>query len=185
MRLLRPFVACLLLLVAAGLSSAMGQPLPRSILVLNPSDARGPFYYQIFAALRTSVNATAGSPVTLFAENLDLSRFGGAEYETSLENHLRVKYRDKPVGVLVAVGPAIAATFAMFCSVAFWLGEMSLFVSGASTTNPTRTIFTLLLPMKISPRCMLFASVQQVSRPQLVIALFTPGSLTPKSTVWS
>jgi len=106
MRLLQPFVVCVLFCIASGLSSAMAQPLPRSILVLNPSDARGPFYYQIFAALRTSVDGAAGQPVTLYVENLDLSRFGGMEYEASLESHLRVKYRDKPVGVLVGVGPA-------------------------------------------------------------------------------
>src|SRR5262249_16943357 len=59
-----------------------------------------------FAALRASVNAKSPSPVSIYVESLDLSRFGGPEYEGSLQTHFRVKYRDKPIGVLVAVGSA-------------------------------------------------------------------------------
>jgi signal transduction histidine kinase len=108
MRLFRHIVVCVLC-IAAGCASTAARPLPRSILVVNPSDERGPFYYQIFAALRAGVDAAPGPPVTLYVENLDLSRFFGAQYEASLESHLRVKYGDKPVGVLVAVGPAALA----------------------------------------------------------------------------
>ena len=108
MRLLRQFLACLIVCLAANAPAAT-PPLPRSMVIVNPSDARGPFYYQIFAALRATVNAAAGPPVTLYVENLDLSRFNGADYEASLASHLRVKYRDKPVGVVVAVGPAALA----------------------------------------------------------------------------
>jgi ABC-type uncharacterized transport system substrate-binding protein len=39
-------------------------------------------------------------------ENLDLSRFGGPPYEQSLRAHLQVKYQDKPIGVVVAIGDA-------------------------------------------------------------------------------
>ena len=46
-------------------------------------------------------------------------------------------------------------------------------------------MFTLLLPMKIIPRRMLSKLFQQVSKPQLVMARLTPGSLVLKVTVWS
>jgi len=78
---------------------------PRSILVLDPANVRGPFYFEIFSSLRAIVNATS-PPVTIYNESLDLSRFRGADYEESLQGHLRVKYRDKPVGVVVAIGSA-------------------------------------------------------------------------------
>ena len=78
----------------------------RSILVLNQSDAPGPLYYQIFSGLRAAVNANTRSYTTLYAENLDLSRFNGQAHEESLRRYLKEKYRDRPIGVVVAVGSA-------------------------------------------------------------------------------
>jgi signal transduction histidine kinase len=80
--------------------------LPRSILVLDQSDMRGPFPYMVFSGLRATVNASASSSVTIYVESLDLSRFSGRNYAESLQAHFRVKYRDKPIGVIVAVGSA-------------------------------------------------------------------------------
>ena len=76
----------------------------RSILVLDQSETRGPFYYQIFSGLRSAVNADTRSHTTLYSENLDLSRFNGATYEESPRQRLKEKYRDRPIGVVVAVG---------------------------------------------------------------------------------
>jgi signal transduction histidine kinase len=78
----------------------------RSILVLDQSEPRGPFYFQIFSGIRAELNAGARTYTSLYAENLDLSRFNGKDYEESLQRHLRQKYRDKSLGVIVAVGAA-------------------------------------------------------------------------------
>lgn len=79
---------------------------PRSILVLDQSDLRGSFYYEVFSALRDAVNAEGRSHITLYTESLDLSKFSGEAYEESLRRHLQVKYRDTPIGVVVAIGAA-------------------------------------------------------------------------------
>jgi len=79
---------------------------PRSILVLDQSEARGPFYYQLFSGLREVVTKDAKPHTTLYAENLDLSRFKGAAYEQSLQRFLKEKYQDRPIGVVVTVGAA-------------------------------------------------------------------------------
>jgi signal transduction histidine kinase len=79
---------------------------PRSILVLDQSETRGPFYYQLFSGLREVVTRDARPNTTLYAENLDLSRFKGAAYEQSLQRYLSEKYQDRPIGVVVAVGAA-------------------------------------------------------------------------------
>jgi signal transduction histidine kinase len=79
---------------------------PRSILVLDQSEARGPFYYQLFSGLREVVSKEARPHTTLYAENLDLSRFKGVAYEQSLQRYLKEKYRDRPIGVVVTVGAA-------------------------------------------------------------------------------
>src|SRR3954452_18798585 len=97
----------ILLVVALATACAMAEEArPRSILVLDQSDLRGPFYYQIFSALRAVVTTDARSHTTLYAEDLDLSRFDGPAYEESLKRYLTEKYRDRPIGVIVAVGEA-------------------------------------------------------------------------------
>jgi signal transduction histidine kinase len=83
-----------------------GELRPQSILVLDQSDLRGSFYYEVFSELRAAVNAQGRSHITLYTESLDLSRFKGEAYEESLREHLQVKYRDTPIGVIVAIGAA-------------------------------------------------------------------------------
>ena len=78
----------------------------RSILVLDQSEPRGPFYFQIFSAIRSEINADTHGHTSLYAENLDLSRFNGKDYEESLKRHLKEKYRNKGIGVIVTVGAA-------------------------------------------------------------------------------
>jgi hypothetical protein len=99
----------LIVLLAAMLAST-GPPAqemrPRSILLLDQSDLRRPFSYQVFSELRAVVSADTRSHTNLYAESLDLNRFDGPEYEHSLQRHLKEKYRDRPIGVLVAIGVA-------------------------------------------------------------------------------
>ena len=92
------------LLAPAELSAA--DPRARSILYLDQSDLRGPFYFQIFSALRAEVSAGSAPHVTLFAEDLDLSRFESDAYKATLRQLLKEKYRDNQIGIIVAVGAA-------------------------------------------------------------------------------
>lgn len=79
---------------------------PQSILVLDESDLRGPFYYQVFAGLRDVVSADGDGHVTLYSESLDLSRFSGPAYEQALRQYLKEKYQGKPIGAIVSAGAA-------------------------------------------------------------------------------
>ncbi len=79
---------------------------PHSILVLDQAELRGPFYDLLFSGLRDVVVGHTHSNVTLYGENLDLSRFGGQAYEQNLKRFLHEKYRDKPIGAVVAIGGA-------------------------------------------------------------------------------
>src|SRR5437016_9009097 len=90
-------------LLASAQATAQGVS-AKSILVLDQSDMRGPFYYQVFSGLRSVLNAERQAHVTLYTESLDLSRFRGEAYEESLLRHLGEKYRNLPIGVVVAVG---------------------------------------------------------------------------------
>jgi signal transduction histidine kinase len=95
----------LLVWLAALLACAdafAADPRPRSILVLDQFDSRGLAY----AAILKQVDDDRHLHTTVFAESLDLGRFKSEDYEASLEQHLRVKYRDKPIGVIITIGAA-------------------------------------------------------------------------------
>ena len=96
---------CLVLLLSPVDLQAPGAR-AQSVLVLDQSEPRGPFYFQIFSAIRAELNAKARARTSLYAENLDLSRLNGRDYEESLQHHLKEKYRDRSIGVIVAVGAA-------------------------------------------------------------------------------
>jgi signal transduction histidine kinase len=87
--------------------------------VLDQSDVRAPFYYEVFSRLRAVVNAGSGPPVTIYVESLDLNRFNGPGYEEGLQRHFQSKYREKPIGVVVPIGSA-ALDYAMRWRAALW-----------------------------------------------------------------
>jgi signal transduction histidine kinase len=99
-------LAVALTVLWASTCCAGAETRPRSILVLDQSELRGPFYYQLFSGLREVVTREARSHTTLYAENLDLSRFNGAAYEQNLQRYLKEKYQDRPIGAVVTIGAA-------------------------------------------------------------------------------
>ena len=107
--------------------------MPRSILVLEQSDVRGPFYGAIYSGLQSEVNAHATSPVTTYVESVELSRFPGPEYEQSLRAHLGVKYRNIPIGVVVTVGP-LALRYALQWRAELWPGIPIVFAFADEAT---------------------------------------------------
>jgi signal transduction histidine kinase len=94
-------IAGLLALLTPGHVSAQDGR-PQSVLVLDQSNLRGPFYYQLSSGLREVLDADGR--ITTYFENLDLTRFGGAAHEESLKRYLGEKYRDRSIGVIVANG---------------------------------------------------------------------------------
>lgn len=98
-------LACVVALLTPVQATAQ-EPRSRSILVLDQSDMRGPFYYQVISGLRSTVGADGPSQIMLYTESLDLSRFHGERYAASLLRHFKDKYRDIPIGAVVAVGAA-------------------------------------------------------------------------------
>ena len=88
------------LLAPTYLSAQDGRP--HSVLVLDQSNLRGPFYFQLASGLREVLDAEGR--ITIYGENLDLTRFGGAAYVESMKRHLKEKYRDRPIGVIIANG---------------------------------------------------------------------------------
>jgi signal transduction histidine kinase len=97
-------IAIGLVVYLASISGLAAEPRTRSVLVFDPSAAGGPFYPAIYAAIKSTIHATSVGPVSISLETLDLARFPGAAYEDSLRSHHKVKYRDKPIDLIIALG---------------------------------------------------------------------------------
>ncbi|MBB4372336.1 signal transduction histidine kinase [Bradyrhizobium sp. cir1] len=101
--LVRILIVCLLASLSRECIAADG-PRQRSILVLEEADFRSPFYLEIFAGIRAAANQNGRSRTVIYGESLDLARFPGPDYEESLVGHLKTKYAQRPIDVIVSIG---------------------------------------------------------------------------------
>jgi len=122
-RLAFAFAACV-----ACTSFVCAAPLPRSILYLDENDPGLPFAIGISAAFRATLNADSSERIAVYAENLDLVRSSGPRHEDILKTYLRDKYRERPVGVVVTIGPA-ALRFALQAKADLWPDTPVIFAS--------------------------------------------------------
>jgi len=101
-------ILLLAVVLTAGLApaaSSAADRLPRTVLVLDQSDADSAWYANFSSAFRATLGAgAAAEPVSVYTEHLDLSRFKGAPYDEALRSYLSEKFRDRPIGVVVAQG---------------------------------------------------------------------------------
>ena len=97
-------VLCTVLLLAAGMAtaSAAGQPRPRTVLVLEATNPNTSYFREVNKAFNAAVAAASANSVYVYVESLAFRDFEGIQYSELLRNFLREKYRDKPIGVIVA-----------------------------------------------------------------------------------
>src|SRR5215467_12758846 len=116
------FASSLVVVLIAGLGPAAGaesEPLPSSVLILNQTRAGLPWFAAFSAAFESILNAGPVNRFSVYSENLDLNRFPGTQHQEVLRTYLQNKYRDTPIGVLVAQGSA-ALEFVMRSRAELW-----------------------------------------------------------------
>ena len=80
------------------------EPLQRSVLVFDQSDPNSPWSVAFGGALRSTLNEGSATPLAIYTETFDFGRFNSPQYKEHLRHHLREKYRDRPIGVIVVYG---------------------------------------------------------------------------------
>jgi signal transduction histidine kinase len=121
----------MIVLLMAGLAPAMpapAEPLPRSVLILDQSDADSAWYAAFSSGFRSTLNSESAARVSIYAEHLDLSRFGNPRHDELLRAYLREKFRETRVGVLVAQGSS-ALEFVLRSRAELWPGMPVVFAS--------------------------------------------------------
>src|SRR5262245_33757990 len=109
-------------------ASGAADPLPRSILILDQVFSDSVWYVAFSSAFRSILNAASPPPIAMYAEHLDLARFHGTQHDEVLRRYLRDKYRDRPIGVLVAQGSS-ALEFVMRSRAELWPAVPVIFAS--------------------------------------------------------
>ena len=85
-------------------ASARADPLPRAVLIVDQSGPGTTAYVEMVDAFRSNLHVDADPALTVYHEKLDLNVFGGPWYRTVLQTYVHEKYRDRAIGVIVALG---------------------------------------------------------------------------------
>ena len=99
--------------LCAGMSSCVlaistalaAPPLPPSVLVLDQSASLRPWSTAIIKAIQSSISGNSARPISYYVEHLDLFDFYSPQYEDNLRNHFGDIYRDKPIDLILSIGP--------------------------------------------------------------------------------
>jgi hypothetical protein len=121
------FAAWLTVAIAVVLATpSAAQPLPRSVLILDQYAGSLPWVGLRNTVFRMALNAGRAASISIYEEFLDFNRFASPGYKESLRAHLGEKYRDKPIGLIVAFGP-LALDYAAHIRDALWPGTSIVF----------------------------------------------------------
>ena len=104
-------VACMLWFISvisvfATATTLADQQLPPSVLVIDQFEVSSAFSGSLLSSYRATIDRDASRPISTYVENLDLGRFAGSQFETALVNYLRERYKNRPIGVIAAIGTA-------------------------------------------------------------------------------
>ena len=98
----RVFIICLV--AGLSLTGAHADRLPHAVLIVDQSGPGVTIFNQIAQAFRSNLNVQADPALTIYHEKLDLNVFADPGYLRLLENFVHEKYRDRAIGVMVALG---------------------------------------------------------------------------------
>src|SRR5499426_2150956 len=100
--------------------------LPRSVLILDQSGRDSVWFDTFFSAFRSTLATQSAKTVSVYAEHLDLSRFGGPRHDEHMRLYLRDKFSERPIGVVVAQGSG-ALEFVLRSRQELWPGVAVIF----------------------------------------------------------
>jgi formate hydrogenlyase transcriptional activator len=126
-RWLTRFVVASIVLLAFPIAGTAAQ-LPRSVLILDQSGRDSVWFDAFFSAFRSTLNTNSAVQVSVYAEHLDLSRFGGPRYDEGMRIYLRDKFSERPIGVVIAQGSG-ALEFVLRSRAELWPGVPVIFAA--------------------------------------------------------
>lgn len=81
---------------------AIAEPLPRSVLFIDELTPIDPWFTDLSNEFIKSLSHESSNSVYVYVESLGLAAFESEAYYSQIRDHFREKYRNKPIGVIVA-----------------------------------------------------------------------------------
>src|SRR5262245_26897868 len=167
------FVLRIAFVLTAGLPPAgswAADPLPSSVLILNQTRAELPWFTAFSATFQSILNAEPVRRFSVYSENLDLSRFPSTQHHEVLRTYLQNKYRDTPIGLLVAQGSS-ALEFVMRSRAELWPAVPVIFAAVDEETasrlnlpsDMTGTIYQLPFPNMVTAAEALVPNLKRIA----------------------
>ena len=94
---------CITASLAAPTCSNAEEP-PDAILIVDESDSNSPFIHHFREQVHSTLDAESKKHYILYPESLDFGHFNGPAYEATLHAFFSNKYKDKPIGMILAFG---------------------------------------------------------------------------------
>ncbi len=97
-----------LALVICSMSAVLGplpasaEPLPRSVLFIDELTPIHPWFTDLSKAFTRTLSRESSNSIYVYVETLGLAAFDDEAYYSQIRDHFRQKYRNKPIGVIVA-----------------------------------------------------------------------------------
>ena len=132
------------MMVSVAPVSLAAEPQARSVLVIGQWDPGLPAYGAFSSSFHETLRASSSEPIAVYAEALDLSRFHDPSHQEIFRRYLQEKYRQKNIGVIVAVGP-LALEFMLSARSGLWSTVPLVF-----STVDESTIAQLKLPPDVT-----------------------------------
>src|SRR5262245_15392659 len=108
---------------------------PRSVLVIDQSAPHRPWSASIIEAVQAAKSDKSGRWISYHVEHLDLLSYGTRDYDQHLRNHLSYKYRDKPIDIILSIGPS-ALDFALKLRATEWPTVPLVFTAVSEQSMP-------------------------------------------------
>jgi signal transduction histidine kinase len=163
-------IAIMLTTGVAPTTSLAAEALPRSVLILDQSDADSAWYAPFSSALRSTLRAGSNERISVYAEHLDLSRFASPRHDELLRTYLQDKFRERPIGVLVVQGSS-SLEFVMRSRAQLWPGVPVVFAAVDEETasrfnsppDVTGTIYQLTLRNAVNAARTLVPNLKRIA----------------------
>ena len=107
---------------------------PDGILIVDESDSNSPFIHHFREQVHSTLDAESKKPFILYPESLDFGHFNGPTYEATLHAFFTNKYKDKPIGMIVAFGSK-ALKFMSSVRAEMWPSAPIVFVTFYDATD--------------------------------------------------
>ena len=100
----RAFAAVWVAACLATPTYTFAESAPRAVLIVDESDSNSPYGHRFREQIHSTLDAESTQHYVIYLESLDFGHFNGSDYDATLHEFFKNKYKDKPIDIIVTLG---------------------------------------------------------------------------------